>query len=193
MSVAKIVAKWMLACTAIAWASQYAKAEVTFQFSFTGAHESGSGTLYAVDHGNGSFTATAGSGTEVFQGTTYGLNLEPGVATSAYCSQFSDFASQLSLYCFDNTLLSTNLTSIDPGGLLFLDTAGYELNLMGFPGATFGQPGTYLFSRGSNRQNYFNDPMTFSLTQVPEPTSIALFALGGAALMLKSRRKNRVC
>src|SRR5471030_1052939 len=166
----KLGRPWLLALAAMAFSGGAASASEMFDFQFAGNNESGSGTLNAIDNGDGTFTAISGSGTETVNGKTGNLALifnpgDQGVSTSP-----SGF------FFFDNQLSPSAVAMLSDFGLLFSATTGGEVELFVDP-----QLG-YLFYSEYQQSFQENGPITFSLSQatadVPEPATWSLFGLG---------------
>lgn len=163
--------------------STTANANQIFQFSFSGAGISGSGSLIASPNANGTFTALSGSGTETVDGnfTTLTLigNPNGSVQTLSTSGRF----------IYDDVLFTTS-PFIDSAGLLFLTGSGNELNLLG--GLSNDPLRNYLFVAsdrppGSAGLRY----VTFALAQtgtVPEPSSILIMVIGLFGLLAVRRR-----
>ena len=166
-SVILVTACLMLPCVA--------QADMLFAFEFNGGQSSASGILTAMSNGDGSFTAIAGHGT--YTSPTYtdeAISLfpnpnAPGFALSHY-------------FAYDNQLLPSGA----PGGLL--DVYGLLFQLLG------GTVELNIFDAGSvyvsiERAPSRTDTGTFTLTAVPEPSTILLMGsiLLGVVGALKRR------
>jgi hypothetical protein len=139
-----------------------ARATVIFQFTYTSFSnlDFASGTLDATDNGDGSFTASSGSG--IYDG--FDITLIPNPNGTAGATSPSGF------FNYDNQLFPSGNPVIDNGGLLFSINTGTatELNIY------FAPPDTAFLNDGKNNAG------TFTLSAIPEPGS---FGLTTAALL----------
>lgn len=167
----------LVAVTAFTLTSGQAMADQIFTFTFSGVTASGSGTLDAISNGDGSFTATSGTGTETVSGITDVINLIFNSNGTAAAN------SPTGAFFFDNQLFPGSDTLITSGGLLF-QSSTQEMNLFSTG------PGSYLFYQQDN----FNEKTVFTLASVqtvPEPTTIFLFATAGLMGIIALRRKGQ--
>lgn len=168
----------LLAVTGMTLLSGQAIAAQIFSFTFAGATASGSGTLSAVDNGNGSFTAISGSGTETVNGVSdaFTLIFNPNGTHPANSAS--------GVISFDNQLFPGSDRLVDLKGLLF-QTSLLEMALYS------DAANSYLYGR----QDRFIESTVFTLTAesvsaVPEPTSALLLAAGLIGFVA-SRRKSQ--
>ncbi len=161
-----------LAATAFLFSAHNADASL-FDFTYTGGGVTGSGELTANLIAPGEYEAVSGTDTVaggIVNGTlTLFLNPSSPAAQNSSSGYFT----------YDN-LLFTNLDpSVNGNGLLFVDGAGREVNLFSTG------PGAYLHYDNTG----FNQAVSFTLTEVPEPASIATIGLGLLAIgFIRQRR-----
>jgi hypothetical protein len=186
--------------------------EFDFSFSYSPDTISGSGTLYATPNGDGSYTAVSGSTSVSIADTgtlTTGsadgqsLNVDLTLLTS-----LSGYPASVSVpgiigvpptdsFIYDNLIYPTSTSHFDLDGLLFTDGVSY-LNLLNFGGIDLGNgpvfDGYGFFDPTStDLGNYlYFDPVNFTVSQVPEPSTIVLSLLGGYGVGLCWLRRKRV-
>jgi len=145
----------------------------TFDFTYAGGLYSGSGTLQAINNGNGTFTATSGSG--VFDGFAISLIANPSAPNSSN--------SPSGAFYYDDLLFPTATPVIDSGGLLFSinGLGATELNICSV-GAGCGTTYTALLNNGGG------DTGRFTLSAVPEPSTLTFLGLGLLGITTLKRR-----
>lgn len=156
-----------IAAIVISLAMGNAMATEIFAFTFTGARVAGYGTLYATANGNGSFTATSGTGVETVDGVTDGLTLVANPSGTANTTSSSGF------FYFDNQLLPDAIPMLQRGGLLF-NSSTEEINLF-YNGAN------YVWLHQADAYTSAPDLVSFTLarvTEVPEPATTLLLFIG---------------
>jgi hypothetical protein len=148
-----------------------------FVFEFNGGQSSASGILTAMSNGDGSFTAIAGHGT--YTSPTYtdaAISLFPNPNAPGFAP------SPLHYFAYDDQLLPSGAPGglLDAYGLLFQLLGGtVELNVCDFSSVY----------HSIDRAPYHEDTGTFTLTAVPEPSTILLMGtiLLGVAGALRRR------
>jgi hypothetical protein len=155
-----------------------------FAYSFSGPNGlSGSGILDAVFDGNGTYSATGGSGTVVSPDYVGSMSLIPNVPSN----NPNEIGSPSGAFIYDDQLLPAQNPLITNGGLLFSPTgpgpAGFsEINIFS------NGPSSYVYydntpggnTHPGNGYGYNAYPITnFTLTAIPIPKSL----WGGLALL----------
>jgi len=159
----------------VAGASPDANAGSIYDFSFSGNGVSGGGTLLAEDNGDGTYTAVSGSGT--VNGVALSLIANPDAP---------DYSISASGYfVYDNLLFPTQSPLLSSPGLLFSTLGGI-----------YGGTEANIFSTGPSSYLYYENsggytPISFSLNPhaIPEPTSMAMLAIGILSLGKVYRRR----
>ena len=176
----KIGRPWLLALAALTFSGGAASASEIFDFQFAGTNESGSGTLNAIDNGDGTYTAISGSGTETVNGKTGNLALIFNPGGQGVSNSPSGF------FFFDNQLSPSAVAMLSDFGLLFSATTGGEVNL------SFDPDLGYQFDSESQQSFQENGPISFSLDRaaadIPEPATWSLFGLGLIGFVAARRR-----
>jgi hypothetical protein len=162
-----------------AGAAQTASATEQFKFSYTvpsgfsGPDVVGTGILNAELIAPGEWLALSG------WDQTSGGSISGKLALLANPNAPSESYSPSGFFLYDDLLLPHSDPLIQNGGLLFTNGAGGEINLFSYG------PDNYTHYDNTG----FNVPITFSISPVPEPASLALFGAGLLALPLIRRRK----
>lgn len=133
-----------------------------FSFSYAFAGFNGQGTLSAVANGNGSFTAVSGVGTN------------NGIPISLVPNPAAPGVGFFDIYGYDNQLFPGSDPVINGAGLLFQGT-----NLLINIGSL--APGVYYYidsPGGRAPATHFVQPGMFTLSQIPEPSTLLLLSLG---------------
>jgi PEP-CTERM motif len=159
-----------------------AMADQLFNFTYSDASISGSGQLSAVDNGlgNGGFTALTGTST----GVLGPLSLVPDTNAP------NNATSNSGLFAFNNQIYPQQPYLDDIGGLLFSNADGsLELNIWGSSGPNINysiwteQNGVYVLED--------NGAATFTLTEVPEPSTMLLLSAGLLGLAAARKRAKK--
>jgi len=184
MRSSKLVRELSAACIAVVTMTcgmGQAFASVTFDYTFGGANDSGSGTLVATNNGDGSFNVIGGTGTETVSGVTDTLTLLLNSAGTA--SKYSPSG----MYIFDDQLFPAAGPLIDYYGLMFTSSSGAEVNIWSTA------PDNYTYGAERNGSYTIQEATAFQLTAVPEPSSIALLGLGllGFAAVRRKSANNK--
>ena len=132
-----------------------------FKFNYAGEAVTGSGTLTANLIAPGEY--------QVVSGTDFVVGGVINGALSLLANAHSpDAASSPSAYFIYDDLLFYNLNPvINNNGLLFEDAAGHEVNLFS------NGPDNYVHYDNTG----FNQSVSFTLTEVPEPASITILVI----------------
>jgi hypothetical protein len=166
-------------CLLVCAAAPVAAAPQAFDWSYTGLNGYtvlASGTLVATPLGGGVYQVTS------ISGTRNGLSI-----------------TGLTTYAGDDQLVYTTFPQLDYPGLAFTDSTGSAFNIFydtsmtdvyncGFVGYCEIGPGTP-FTTGLGPPRDPDNPISFTLTAVPEPGSLALFGTGIVGLAGVVRRK----
>jgi hypothetical protein len=163
------------------------QAGMVFDFTYTGDSHRASGSLTATDNGDGSFTATFGTGQ--FDGFAITLIPNSIAPHTAY--------SPTGYFFFDNQLFPAGNPLLLNGGLLFSINTGSATELNIYSNGPYpANPYTSYLNNG----NWDNG--VFTLTQesittlggtatVPEPTTVSFVLTTCIAFFLIHRRRNR--
>ena len=163
---------------------------INFSFAFNGSQAGDSnvvGSVFAIDNGNGTYSATSGYIT--ISGTTYPLYPNPS-PPGFQLSPLGAFNYNDLIYLPPSSGYAAN-GYFDPYGLLFT-TGTQEVNLWGN-----GPNAPYTLYTGLNAGNYpIADALVISFqadsSPVPEPGSILLLGTGLACLGLFAFRRSRL-
>jgi hypothetical protein len=143
-----------------------------FNFTYSSAVETATGTLLGTEIGNtGDYQITGGMISitgSAFSGTG-------GITNPADCCGADN-----ELYVAGN---GPNSVYLDVGGLLFSTTNGLN-NLWGGDNNGYNNLSGTNYSLSGNNGNYIDYPGTFTISQVPEGGSAALYLLLAAATIL---------
>ncbi|WP_242186542.1 PEPxxWA-CTERM sorting domain-containing protein [Sphingomonas sp. CARO-RG-8B-R24-01] len=161
-------------------ASSASAASFVFTFSGTGGINGASGTLEAMDNGDGTFTATSGT-----------INAFGTVASGAGTLTAGSGNSPSGFFTYDDTLLPGQNPLLTAGGLLF-EIAGAEINIYSAPGGT--DPYVLYSNSGANATGNF--ALSEISAAVPETATWAMMLMGfgmvGAGLRSHKRSTVRV-
>jgi hypothetical protein len=183
----------LLFFTAFLLIATTAMASTMFDFTYSGIDSvtaetvSGSGYLWANSNGDGSWTATSGVSSAYLNTTDLGgpFNLYPITASTAPNSPSG-------LFTYDNLIYPLASPSLDyQGGLLFINASGSELNIFCWPNSSaisvWTEPGSNTIDGYGGYNVGADNDVTFTLTEVPEPSTLLL--LGAGLLGLAATRR----
>lgn len=159
----------------------------TFDFTYTGSLYSASGTLTATANGDGSFTATSGTG--LYNGQAISLIANPG--GTSMTSVTLGYVN----YSYDDQLFPVSASPyvLDGDGLLFsFDIGGpggaTAVNICGSSNCTFNANPLTPYGSILNGSSTVTDSGKFTLKAVPEPSAAAFLGLALFGLMSLRRR-----
>ncbi len=173
----KIQALLFAAATTLALVGTSAHADTVWNFTYSGAGVSASGSFDTLGNGSTPTTVEWLTGTYSDASITNGAISLIATTSTPYAGEAGQFLSADGAYYYNNLFNSTS--AFDDGGLLF--SAGtHEVNLFGGSGGLF------------NLTNGVQTAVSFSAVAVPEPGSMAMLLAGMGALAFVSRRKARI-
>ncbi len=136
---------------------------VTFDFTFSGPFASGHGTLEATPNGDGSYTAVSG----IIYSSVAADNDLPLIPNPIAPAAANDPSGAI----YDDQLFPSQPTMLlDDDGILLGTGNGYSVNMYGI-----GSSG-YVYADSANQGG---SPSSFTLTAVPEPSSLAMCVIAG--------------
>lgn len=179
-------------------------ADFTFSFTETdninsfGGPVTVTGTLQTIAGSSGLFIAIGGTAT-VTNDTTLSVTTLLLLPTTLLPGTVTVLPSPISSYgSYDNILTPSGSSYLDVNGLAFTangtasgnSTNVFNIYFHGGAGATISPDNKYYYS-STYSPNWFGVSGTFTLTQTPEPTSLALLVAGAPCLWMVRRVRNK--